>query len=258
MNELITWLDTNRIAYRLVDNEVIEIEDFGKVFLADLSGVSSIFKGEENNIRFNLMENPEVLMEEKIYYVGVKFGRKWYYFDLREEFRFNLLKYVGKRQPTRLDVPYANLGVHTGYELLNGSGELSDWVRKAKYLGHTAIGICDYNTMGSTLNLQKECAAAGLKPVFGYSLLLRHGDKTVELKVYCQSQKGLRNLLRIQKAVMVDSEEHTLTLRQLIYYAEGNVLVFGKRSGFWLKENAEVVGQLEAAYGKLYFQVDLT
>lgn len=204
------------------------------------------------------MENPEVLMEEEIYYVGFKFGRNWYYFDLREEFRFNLLKYVGKRQPTRLDVPYANLGVHTGYELLNGSGELSDWVRKAKYLGHTAIGICDYNTMGSTLNLQKECVAAGLKPVFGYSLLLRNGDKTVELKVYCQSQKGFRNLLRIQKAVMVDSEEHTLTLRQLIYYAEGNVLVFGKRSGFWLKENAEVVGQLEAAYGKLYFQVDLT
>lgn len=258
MNELITWLDTNRIAYRLVDNEVIEIEDFGKVFLADLSGVSSIFKGEENNIRFNLMENPEVLMEEEIYYVGFKFGRNWYYYDLREEFRFNLLKYVGKRQPTRLDVPYANLGVHTGYELLNGSGELSNWVRKAKYLGHTAIGICDYNTMGGTLNLQKECAAAGLKPVFGYSFLLRHGDKTVELKVYCQSQKGLRNLLRIQKAVMVDSEEHTLTLRQLIYYAEGNVLVFGKRSGFWLKENAEVVGQLEVAYGKLYFQVDLT
>lgn len=258
MNELMAWLDANRIVYRQIDNEVIEIEDFGKMLLADLSGVTSIFKGEENNVRFNLMESPEVLIEESIFYVAFPFGRNWYYFDLREPFRFNLLKYIGKRQPARLEIPYVNLGVHTGYELLNGSGELSDWVRKAKYLGHTAIGICDYNTMGGTLNLQKECAAAGLKAVFGYSCLLRHREQTVELKLYCQSQKGLGNLLRIQKAVMVDSDEHVLNLRQLIRHAEGNVLVFGKRSGFWLKEHTEVIGQLEEAFGKLYFQVDLT
>lgn len=258
MNELTAWLEANRIAYRQIDNEVVEIEGFGKMLLADLSGVASIFKGEENHPRFNLMENPEVLMEEGIFYVAFPFGRNWYYYDLREEFRFNLLKYVGKRQPTRLDIPYVNLGVHTGYELLNGSGELSDWVRKAKYLGHRAIGICDYHTMGGTLNLQKECADAGLKAVFGYSCLLRHGEQTVELKLYCRSQQGLGNLLRIQKAVMVDSAEHTLNLRQLLRHAEGNVLVFGKRSGFWLKEHEEVIGPLEEAFGKLYFQVDLT
>lgn len=258
MNELMTWLDANRIAYRQIDNEVIGIEGFGKLLLADLSGVTSIFKGEENDVRFNLMESPEVLMEEGIFYVAFPFGQNWYYFDLREPFRFNLLKYIGQRQPIRLEIPYVNLGVHTGYELLNGSGELSDWVRKAKYLGHTAIGICDYNTMGGTLNLQKECAAAGLKAVFGYSCLFRQEEQTVELKLYCRSQQGLGNLLRIQKAVMVDSEEHTLNLRQLLRYAEGNVLVFGKRSGFWLKENEEIIGQLEKAFGKLYFQVDLT
>lgn len=258
MNELTAWLDANRIAYRQIDNEVIEIEGFGKLLLADLSGVTSIFKGEENDVRFNLMESPEVLMEEGIFYVAFPFGQNWYYYDLREEFCFNLLKYVGKRRPTRLEIPYVNLGVHTGYELLNGSGELSDWVRKAKYLGHTAIGICDYNTMGGTLNLQKECAAAGLKAVFGYSCLLRQEEQTVELKLYCRSQQGLGNLLRIQKAVMVDSEEHTLNLRQLLRYAEGNVLVFGKRSGFWLKEHEEIIGQLEKAFEKLYFQVDLT
>lgn len=252
------WLDTNRIVYRQIDNEVVEIEDFGKVLLADLSGVSSIFKGDEGNVRFNLMENPDVLMEEEIYYVAFPFGRNWYYFDLREKFRFNLLKYVGKRQPAQLNIPYVNLGIHTGYELLNGSGELSDWVRKAKYLGHTAIGICDCNTMGGTLNLQKECSAAGLKHVFGYSFQLRHGDETVEMKLYCLTQNGLRNLLRIQKAVMVDSEEHTLTLRQLTDHAGGNVLVFGKRSGFWLKTHLEAVEKLKASFGKLYFQVDLT
>ena len=99
MEELTAWLDANRIAYRQIDDEVVEIEDFGKVFLADLSGVSSIFKGDEGNIRFNLMENPSVLMEEDIFYAAFAFGKNWYYFDLREEFRFKLLKYAGKRHP---------------------------------------------------------------------------------------------------------------------------------------------------------------
>lgn len=44
MEELTEWLDANKISFKMIDNEVIEIEDFGKMFLADLSGVKSIFK----------------------------------------------------------------------------------------------------------------------------------------------------------------------------------------------------------------------
>ena len=43
MNELHEWLEAHRIAYRPIDREVVEIEGFGKLFLADLSGVESIF-----------------------------------------------------------------------------------------------------------------------------------------------------------------------------------------------------------------------
>ena len=90
----------------------------------------------------------------------------------------------------KLESDIINLFLH---ELLNGSGELSDWVKKAKYLGQNAIGICDRNTMAATLNLQKECTKAGLKYVFGYSFTLEHEGNKVDMKIYCQSQKGLRN-----------------------------------------------------------------
>lgn len=258
MNELIAWLEANRICFRQIDSELIEIEDFGKMLLADLSGVSSILKVTDSGTRFNLMESPDVLMQEEIYYVAFPFGNNYYYYDLREEFRFNLLRYIGKRQPTRIDVPFVNLGVHTPFELLNGSGDVADWVRKAKYLGHTALGICDYNTMAATLTLQKECAKAELKHVFGYSFTLNHLDEKVEMKVYALTDKGLRNLLRIQKAIMVDSADQTLTLRQLLDYAKGLVLVMGKRSGGWLSHNKHVVTMLKETFGKLYFQVDLS
>lgn len=258
MNELIAWLEANRICFRHIDNELIEIEDFGKMLLADLSGVNSIFKANDNGVRFNLMESPDVLMQEEIYYVAFPFGDNFYYYDLREEFRFNLLRYIGRRQLTQLDTPFVNLGVHTPFELLNGSGDVADWVRKAKYLGHTALGICDYNTMAATLTLQKECTKAELKHIFGYSFSMNHLDEKVDMKVYALTDKGLRNLLRIQKSIMVDSEDHTLTLRQLLDYADGLVLVLGKRSGGWLSQNRHIVSMLKDAFEKLYFQVDLS
>ncbi|NDW10997.1 PHP domain-containing protein [Dysgonomonas sp. 520] len=258
MEELIKWLDANKISFKVIDCEVIEIEGFGKMFMADLSAVQSIFRGTKENLVFNLMENPDILKEEGINYVAFPFGRNWYYYDLREEFRFNILKHIGKRKPCVADVPFVNLGVHTPYELLNGSGDLSLWVKKAKLMGHTAIGICDRNTMAATLNLQKECAKEGIKHVFGYSFELEHNGEKVEMKIYCQTQKGLRNLLRIQKTIMVDSTSNTITLPDLLKYAEGNVLVLNTLSASWMSRNRKVLPLLEEHFGHLYYQVDLS
>lgn len=257
MKELIKWLDANKIGYQQIDNEVLEIQELGKLYVADLAEVKSIFRGTEENLQFNLMENPEVLMAEGIFHVAFPFGDNWYYFNLKEEFRFNILKYAGKRQPCSMQVPFVNLGVHTPFELLNGSGNIADWVRKAKYLGHTALGICDRNTMAGTLNLQKECAAQGMKHVFGYTLEVEHEGEKVEMKVYSQTQRGMRNLLRIQKEIMVDSDNRTLPLQGLLTHGEGNVLVLGKRASYWMKKYPNVLQAMEIAFEKVFYQVDL-
>ena len=59
MLQLSEWLEANKIDYRTVDNEVIEITGFGKAFIADLTGVKSIFRGTKDQLVFNLMENPQ-------------------------------------------------------------------------------------------------------------------------------------------------------------------------------------------------------
>lgn len=258
MEELKNWLNANKIVFKQIDDEVVEIEGLGSMFLADLSGVQSVFKGQEGNLQFNLMESPEVLIEENICYVAFKFGRNYYYYDLREKFRFNILKYVGQRQTPRMNIEFVNLGIHTPYELLNGSGDLALWIRKAQYLSQKAIGICDRNTMAATLNLQKECGKAGIRHIFGYSLTLEHLEDKVDMKVYCQSQKGLRNLLRIQKEIMVDSDTQTITLPGLLSHAEGNILVLGKLSVYWMQQNPHLVALLEKAFDKVYYQFDVT
>lgn len=258
MKELIKWLEANRIKYRQIDNEVVEMEGLGKLYVADLTEVRSVFRMTGEDIRFNLMESPEVLVAEGIFHVAFPFGDNWYYYNLTEGVRFNILKYAGVRQPCKMQVPFVNLGVHTPFELLNGSGSIADWVRKAKYLGHTALGICDKNTMAATLNLQKECAAQGMKHVFGYTLEMEYDGEKVEMKVYAQTQRGMRNLLRIQKEIMVDSDSRTLSLQGLLTHGEGNVLVLGKLASHWMKKNPHILGAMGIAFEKVFYQVDLS
>lgn len=259
MNELIKWLEDNKITYNQIDDEVIELPDFGKMFFEDTENMKSIFRtNKDDELIFNSMEDPEVLMAEGINYIVFKFGDNWYYYDLHKDFKLNILKYVGKRTPSNHKFEYVNLGVHTPFELLNGSFMPTYWVRKAKYLGHPGIGICDKNTMAACYNLQKECEAAGLKYVFGYSLTFSDGEHTVGAKVYVQSQKGLRNLLRIQKAIMVDSTDKIIPLEELLNRGEGNVIVLDKYSSFWITENQDIVKDLQGAFDCVFWQVDLS
>ena len=70
MNELIKWLEDNKITYNLIDNEVIELPDFGKMFFEDTENMKSIFRtNKDDELIFNSMEDPEVLMAEGINYI---------------------------------------------------------------------------------------------------------------------------------------------------------------------------------------------
>ena len=50
MQELIQWLNAQNIDYTTIDNEVVEIPNFGKMFLADLSDGESIFKSKDGDV----------------------------------------------------------------------------------------------------------------------------------------------------------------------------------------------------------------
>lgn len=258
--DLFEWLDRNKIEYNVIDDDVIEIVGFGKMFYEDTEQLKSIFRiDSENNVKFNSMENIHTLQEEGIDYIVFKFGNNWYYYDTRQEFKFRILKYIGKRKETVHKQSFVNLGVHTPFELLNGSFSLADWVKKAKYLGQTALGICDHNTMAATLTLQKECEAAGIQHVFGYSLTFTDGLEKIGAKIYCQSQQGLQNLLRIQKTINVDSEDKIIDLVDLMNYGKGNVIVFDKYSSQWLCGlTQEVIDKFLSSFEECMYQLDLS
>lgn len=258
-NELLEWLDASKIQYEILDDEVVNVEGLGKMYYEDTNLISSIFRTDlQNNVKFNATENIETLHDEEIFYIVFKFGDNWYYYDTRKEFKFNILKYIGTRKKCEHDQPFVNLGVHTPYELLNGSFSIGDWVKKAKYLGQKAIGICDYNTMAGALVLQKECLSAGISPVFGYSLTFTDGVDKVGAKIYCQTQNGLQNLLRIQKAINVDSTDKIIDLVELLNRGEGNIIVFDKYSSVWLHGIGDKINKFLDSFDDCYYQLDLS
>lgn len=260
--ELCEWLDGNKIQYTKVDSEVIDIHGFGKAYFQDTqrSTYNSIFrKDADGNLIFNSMVRPEELLNDGIENIVFKFGDNFYYHNLNQDFKLNILKYVGDRTPLQHNIPFVNLGVHTPFELLNGSFMPEEWIRKAKYLGHTALGVCDYNTMAACFIFQKECDAAGIKPVFGYSLTVEAEGFNFGAKVYVQTQRGFRNLLRIQKAIMVDNvKDKTIDISELLNRAEGNVLVLDKYAPTSFVGNENVISTLTKAFDGIYYQVDLS
>lgn len=259
VESLSEWLSINKISYKQVDDDVIEIENFGKLFINDLNEVDSIFrKDNTGEVIFNLMETQETLFQEEIYFTCFQFGNNWYYYDLRDKFSLNILKYIGKRTPIEHNEQFVNLGIHTPFELLQGSFQVSEWVKKAKYLGHTAIGICDKNTMAASLVLQKECKKAEIGYVIGYTLDMKDGDIIIPVKIYCQTNDGLQNLLRIQKEINVDSDTKTISYSRLIEYVPGNIVVFGTLSINWISENLSKIRNLEHCAKGILYQVDLT
>lgn len=253
------WLENHHISYSL-RKDVVVIPGFGRCLIQE--DYDHIFKQtKDGTVIFNAIENLSYLEADEIYYIVFPFGCRWFYVDIRKDpadLQFKILRYVGESPKFVHQCEFYPLGIHSGFELLNGSGLLKDWCAKSKFLGYKGLAVADRNTMAASLDLQQSATSAGLKYCFGYSLTVRIGADKVGVKIYSATQQGFRNMLRIQKAVAVDNfETKEIDLITLLNLAGGNTLVFDKWSGHWLVENKNALQDFVDAFdGWVYFQVD--
>lgn len=260
-DELTQWLDNNHIKYKLLEQDnLFEVEGKGVFVYEDVEQKRSLFDvDKEGNATYASDYPLPYYGTQGIEFICFKFGDVFYYFGIADTFQFNELKYIGTPLTYETDVRYVNLGIHTPFELLNGSFGVKKWIEKAKFLGHDAIGICDMNTMAATLILQEECKAAGMNFVMGYSLNFVESGHTVGAKVYAKNLDGLQSLLRVQKCINVDSDDKTISIQQLVEHSKGLYLVMGKLSAAWILDYASD-DQLDTFLGNFegaFFQVDL-
>lgn len=255
------WLENHNITYSL-RKDVVVIPEFGRCLIQE--DFEHIFKlNKEGDVVFNAIENYSYLLADEIFYIVFPFGCRWYYIDIRKDqsdLQFKILRYVGTSPKFQHQCNYYPLGIHSGYELLNGSGLLKDWCAKTKFLGYKGLAVSDKNTMAASLDLQQSATDKDLRYCFGYALTVQIGNDKVGVKIYAATQQGFRNMLRIQKAIAVDNwETKEIDLITLLNLAGGNTLVFDKWSGHWLAENKNALQDFIVAFdGWVYFQVDVT
>lgn len=263
---LIDWLNNHNITYT-IRHDLLIIQGFGRCLIQD--DYEHIFHQDKKTgeVVFNSMENLSFLKGDEIFYIVFPFGNRWFYVDIRDEpssQQFHILRWLGKTPEQKIRAQFYPLGVHTGYELLNGSGSLSDWCRKSQWLGYNGVGVSDRNTLAATLDLQTSATSNDMRFIFGYSTILNFGSEYVGIKLYAHTQIGFRNLLRVQKIVGVDNvKDKHIDYIELLNLCDGCVLVFDKWCGSWLANqlqyNSDSLNSLIKAFdGWVYFQVDVS
>jgi len=156
-----------------------------------------------------------------------EFGGRWYLQSSEEEeLQLKELVYYGEPE-MQLPTP-SFLGIHSGYELMNGMGLYSDWIKKAKFLGTKALGICEKSTLSGVLVFQNLCERNGIKSIIGETLPIA-GESDFEVKVYAKDFQGWQSLLKFNSMLNID-KVGKIALEELLNNLDGLYLVVDPKS----------------------------
>ncbi len=222
-------------------------------------------------------EELELVEGKKVDYLAFEFGGRFYYTKPKEfknkfnqigyEAHFDDLKFLGDNN-CEIDnvIHFVNLGIHSEYELLNGSQKAEDWVKKSVFLKHKSIALVDRNTMAGTLAFQTYCKKTNVKPVMGMTASVAYDyeeantvQTTYDLKLYVVNEEGWQNLFQINKAINVDYDKF-IPEEVLLNYSKGLIAVLPPLSVVSALESTKdvlrVVSKYKQHFDALYYQID--
>ena len=169
---LSNWLKENRLSVsesKLNGSDIISVDSLGDMlYLHPFDG-----KVIDEDFGFILSDEEfDLIDEEKVKFILFEFGTKFYYSGIKRDrnryneiiFKpeFNDFKYIGRTTEPQV-MEFSHLGVHSEYEMMNGSGACELWAKKAAFMGCKSLGICDKDTLAGTLPFQTACEKEGVK-----------------------------------------------------------------------------------------------
>lgn len=234
VNKLERYLKRSLIKYSIEEN-ILTVLDI-KYFIVP-----------EDELLFN--EDFEFLpkMEVDIENVIFIFGGRYFTHKVGEEVALNEFKYIGEavqKLPTK-----SFLGIHSGFELMNGIGLYKEWIKKAKFLGIKTLAICEHKTLRGALLFQNECKKSEIKSIFGMSVPVK-GKKEYNVKLYVKDFQGWLNLLKFNSILNVDNKPF-VSLEDLKMHLEGLFLILDPKSMPF-----EEVISLQPIFEEIFYQLD--
>lgn len=270
------WLIINKMAIsesEINGSDIVTVDgvgDFLYIHPVDKKIIDEDFGFILSDEEFDLLE------DGKVKYILFEFGKQFYYSAVKKDKNryneiiykpeFNDFRYLGKctEEPA---FDFAHLGVHSEYEMLNGSGSCELWAKKAAFVGAKYLGICDKNTLAGTMSFQAMCEKKGIKSIIGETVTVavnydanEEHQETFEIKLYVLEYVGWKNLLLINKAINVDYPKY-IPEEELLKLGKGLCCVIPKESemNYRRKDSIKVLKIIKAykqAFDKLYYQID--
>lgn len=175
---------------------------------------------------------------------------------------------------------FGSIQTYSCYSAFYGTGVIKEYAKKAKALGHTALGICDRNTMAGLIQLEKYCREIGLKAVHGYDTYLYENlskddnNKCLgRVLLYAKNKKGFKNLIAINNFVNKQLDKGggfyyrpRIDVDTLLNLSEGIILVIPTNGAAKLLEglgstrskSSQIITQLASIFGDdFYIGTDL-
>lgn len=126
---------------------------------------------------------------------------------------------------------FVSLHNHTGWGSYgDGFGSVPAHVARVSELGMTALGISEHGNVSTHAALERECATAGIKPIFGieaYFAPAGQRSKT-HLGLYAMNEEGYRNLNRIVTQSYKDFYQYpTVSWKSLVKHNAGILVLSG-------------------------------
>ena len=272
------WIENNKLSVsesKINDSDIVSIEGVGTfLYVHPFDG-----KIIDEDFAFILSDEEfDLLDEKKVDYILFEFGKKFYYSSPKQSKNryneiiykpeFNDFKYLGTiTEEIENNFSFVHLGVHSEYEMLNGSGACELWAKKAAFMKVNALGICDKNTMAGVLSFQTACEKKGVKSIIGETVTVaidyseeKQNQETFELKLYVLNYDGWKNLLLINKAINVDYDGFVPDT--LLYtLGKGLCCVVPKESEFnYIKDDKakaiKLIYKYKKTFDQVYYQID--
>ena len=89
---------------------------------------------------------------------------------------------------------FTHLHVHSQYSFLDGASSLDKLLRKAVFLGMSALALTDHNRLTGAIKFYEKARALGIKPIIGAETDLEGG---YHVTLLCKNTKGYSNLCRL-------------------------------------------------------------
>ncbi|MDR2832660.1 MAG: DNA polymerase III subunit alpha [Streptococcaceae bacterium] len=123
----------------------------------------------------------------------------------------------------------------TSYSLLKSLIRIPQYIKKAKELNETTLGIMDENVLYGAVEFYSLAKKEGIKPIIGMSLEYTSSEKQFWVDLIAQSYEGYQNLMKLSSLKMIEKD---IQLEQITPLLKDILVIFDERSEFaWLAEH---------------------